>query len=137
MADRLAVMRAGEIVQMGAPNDLFFNPADAFIAQFFGETNLVPGFVDQGWVVTDLGRLRTTTLPHKTKLDVLIRPEALQLCPIESPGLPEVEVEASRQLGRQSMIHMAPCNWSRKSAFTCKDGGSIPAPYGGAFWFGD
>ena len=57
--------------------------------------------------MTDLGRLRTTTLPHKTKLDVLIRPEALQLCPIEGPGLPEVEVEASRQLGRQSMIHMA------------------------------
>ena len=36
MADRLAVMRSGQIVQMGAPNDLFFNPADAFIAQFLG-----------------------------------------------------------------------------------------------------
>ena len=51
MADRLAVMRQGKIAQIGSPNDLFFHPKDAFVAQFFGETNLIEGFVDQGWVV--------------------------------------------------------------------------------------
>ena len=129
MADRLAVMREGEIVQMGAPNDLFFHPESAFVAQFFGETNLLPGTVDQGWVVTDLGRLRQTTLPHKSKLDVLIRPEGLNLCQLKGPGMASVEVEASRQLGRQSMIHMALATGHGNLHLHCKmEGQFLPEP---------
>ena len=129
MADRLAVMRAGKIAQIGSPNDLFFNPADAFVAQFFGETNLIDGFVDQGWVVTDLGRLRETKLLNKTNLEVLIRPEAINLCQIEGPGVPTVEVEASRQLGRQSMVHMALATAQGNLHLHCKmEGQFLPAP---------
>lgn len=129
MADRLAVMREGQIAQIGSPNDLFFNPVDAFVAQFFGETNLVDGFVDQGWVVTDLGRLRQTKLPERSRLEVLIRPEAIHLCQIEGPGMPVVEVEASRQLGRQSMIHMALATAQGNLHLHCRmDGQFLPAP---------
>lgn len=129
MADRLALMRAGKVAQIGVPNDLFFTPKDAFVAQFFGETNLIDGFVDQGWVVTELGRLRQTSLPEKSKLEVLVRPEAIHLCPIEGPGMPVVEVEASRQLGRQSMIHMALATASGNLHLHCKmDGQFLPAP---------
>ena len=129
MADRLAVMRSGQIAQIGSPNDLFFQPRDAFVAQFFGETNLIDGFVDQGWVVTDLGRLRATHLPDKSRLEVLIRPEAIRLCQIEGPGMPVVEVEASRQLGRQSMIHMALATSQGNLHLHCKmDGQFLPSP---------
>ncbi len=129
MADRLALMRAGKIAQIGVPNELFFEPADAFVAQFFGETNLIEGVVDQGWVVTDLGRLRPTDLPAEAALEVLIRPEALRLCPIEGPGMPIVEVEAARQLGRQSMIHMALATARGKLHLHCKmDGQFLPPP---------
>ena len=128
MADRLALMNEGKLAQIGVPNDLFFNPADAFVAQFFGETNLIPGFVDQGWVVTDLGRLRETKLPAQAKLDVLIRPEAIRLCALEGPGMPAVTVEASRQLGRQSMVHMALATATGNLHLHCKmDGQFLPA----------
>ena len=122
-------MQAGKIVQIGAPNDLFFDPANAFVAQFFGESNLIDGIVDQGWVLTDLGRLRRIGLPNKSALDVLIRPEAIRLCPVEGPGVPIVVVEAARQLGRQSMIHMRLETKHRNLHLHCKmEGQFLPTP---------
>jgi ABC-type Fe3+/spermidine/putrescine transport system ATPase subunit len=43
MSDRIAVMRAGRIVQIGAGAELYERPADAFVARFLGESNLVAG----------------------------------------------------------------------------------------------
>ena len=45
-ADRLAVMDLGRIVQVGAPQDLYNNPADVFVARLLGPTNLLQGQVD-------------------------------------------------------------------------------------------
>ena len=42
LADRICVMRAGRILQVGEPNDIYYRPADAFVAGFIGETNLIP-----------------------------------------------------------------------------------------------
>jgi iron(III) transport system ATP-binding protein len=45
MADRLAVVLKGSIVQIGSPEDVYRAPADDFVAGFIGETNLIPGTV--------------------------------------------------------------------------------------------
>ena len=45
MSDRIAVMRAGRIVQIGSASDLYENPADTFVARFLGESNLLEGTV--------------------------------------------------------------------------------------------
>jgi ABC-type Fe3+/spermidine/putrescine transport system ATPase subunit len=42
LADRICVMRAGHILQLGEPADIYYRPADAFVAGFIGETNLFP-----------------------------------------------------------------------------------------------
>ncbi|QEX18712.1 polyamine-transporting ATPase [Hypericibacter terrae] len=42
LADRICVMRAGEILQIGRPDDIYYRPANAFVAGFIGETNLFP-----------------------------------------------------------------------------------------------
>jgi ABC-type Fe3+/spermidine/putrescine transport system ATPase subunit len=42
LADRICVMRAGRILQVGEPNDIYYRPADSFVAGFIGETNLIP-----------------------------------------------------------------------------------------------
>lgn len=42
LADRICVMRAGRILQLGEPADIYYRPADAFVAGFIGETNLLP-----------------------------------------------------------------------------------------------
>jgi ABC-type Fe3+/spermidine/putrescine transport system ATPase subunit len=45
MSDRIAIMRAGRIVQIGTARGLYDEPADAFVARFLGESNLLPGRV--------------------------------------------------------------------------------------------
>ncbi len=42
MSDRIAVMRDGEIVQIGSPAEVYLHPGTAFVASFLGETNLLP-----------------------------------------------------------------------------------------------
>ncbi len=42
LADRICVMRAGRILQLGEPADIYYRPADRFVAGFIGETNLLP-----------------------------------------------------------------------------------------------
>ncbi|MBD3255765.1 MAG: ATP-binding cassette domain-containing protein [Candidatus Lokiarchaeota archaeon] len=45
IADKIVVMRAGRILQMGTPYDLYENPNSIFVANFLGETNFLQGFV--------------------------------------------------------------------------------------------
>ncbi len=42
LADRICVMRGGHVLQVGRPDDIYYRPADAFVAGFIGETNLFP-----------------------------------------------------------------------------------------------
>ncbi len=42
LADRICVMRAGEILQLGEPSDIYYRPSNPFVASFIGETNLLP-----------------------------------------------------------------------------------------------
>jgi spermidine/putrescine transport system ATP-binding protein len=43
MSDRIAVMSAGKILQVGSPRDIYDRPADRFVADFIGETNFLKG----------------------------------------------------------------------------------------------
>jgi ABC-type Fe3+/spermidine/putrescine transport system ATPase subunit len=45
IADKIIIMRAGKILQMGTPYDLYENPNSIFVANFLGETNFLQGFV--------------------------------------------------------------------------------------------
>lgn len=42
LADRICVMRAGKMLQVGTPEDIYYRPVDTFVASFIGETNLLP-----------------------------------------------------------------------------------------------
>ncbi|MCV6584972.1 MAG: ABC transporter ATP-binding protein [Marinibacterium sp.] len=47
MSDRIAVMSAGELQQLGSPSDIYERPANMFVADFIGETNLLDVSVDR------------------------------------------------------------------------------------------
>jgi iron(III) transport system ATP-binding protein len=47
MADRIAIMRYGRIVQIGTPRELYTRPESAFVADFVGGTNLLPGRLEE------------------------------------------------------------------------------------------
>jgi iron(III) transport system ATP-binding protein len=68
LADRIALMRDGRVVQVGAPEELYFAPADRWCARFVGASNLVPAEL-----AAALGG------PAGPDADVLLRPELLGL----------------------------------------------------------
>lgn len=57
IADRIAIMRAGEVVRTGTPEEVFANPETEFVARFLGFENIVPGRVrEDGAVESAVGR---------------------------------------------------------------------------------
>jgi iron(III) transport system ATP-binding protein len=74
IADIIAVMRDGRIVQTGLPDDVYEEPANAWVARFLGDAILMRGTVSDGSVRTELGSIGAA-LPKGTVVDVMIRPE--------------------------------------------------------------
>ena len=86
LADRIALMRDGAIVQEGTAEELYFAPASRWAAEFVGAANVLRGRVDSGRVQTALGPLAATGANGKSEIDVLVRPELVVLAP--DPGGP-------------------------------------------------
>ncbi len=108
LADRIALMRDGRIVQAGPPVELYCRPASAFAARFFGEVNRLAGIARGGAVATPLGPIPAAELGDGTPVQVLIRPEALALGDDPPAGLGACgRVVAARLLGRASLIHLS------------------------------
>jgi putative spermidine/putrescine transport system ATP-binding protein len=87
MADRVGVMRAGKLEQVAVPDDLYSRPATAFVAEFVGIMNRLPGELDgAGTTVAVLG----TAVPAQPggpapgPVDALVRPENLTVTPDEA-----------------------------------------------------
>ena len=80
MAETVAVMRSGAIVQHGRPHDVYRRPADLWVANFVGRANILAGRADgDGKVECALGVLALVDGPAAGPVDVVIRPEQLQL----------------------------------------------------------
>jgi iron(III) transport system ATP-binding protein len=105
MADRIAVMREGRILQTGTPDELYCHPGNAFVAQLFGEVNRLRAQSMDGKVETPFGSLPAVGLEEGAEAEILIRPEALQLS--HGAAEPRGRVITSRMLGRSSLIHLS------------------------------
>jgi ABC-type Fe3+/spermidine/putrescine transport system ATPase subunit len=94
IASQVAVLRAGRLEQVGAPQEIYLHPRSAFIARFLGLTNLIEGQAErvdgQVQIHTALGDLPVDSLAASLPgpLTVLIRPDAARL---EGGGLVQVE----------------------------------------------
>jgi iron(III) transport system ATP-binding protein len=78
LADRLAVMREGRIVQVGVPEEVYGRPASRWAAQFVGDVNVLAGVVRGSGVETELG-VFDLRAPASGSVHVAIRPEQLEL----------------------------------------------------------
>jgi len=80
LADRVAVMRAGRIIQLGQPEAVYARPATAFVARFLGLTNLVEAAPagDQR-LTTSLGQFKLSTPASVAPGLLLLRPDAARL----------------------------------------------------------
>jgi len=82
MADRVGVMSKGKLEQIAAPDELYQNPATAFVAEFVGVMNRIPGELRGSGSVTALGStvpVRGQAPDGATAVDVLVRPEGLAM----------------------------------------------------------
>jgi spermidine/putrescine transport system ATP-binding protein len=95
MADRIAVMDKGKVLQIGTPEEIYETPATQFVADFIGETNFMRGRLlsKQGSVgtikldgdVTFNATLSDPDMPVDRDVTVGIRPERINLFPCEGP----------------------------------------------------
>ena len=110
MGDRVAVLKAGKLMQVDTPANLYDRPANEFVAGFIGSPamNLVRSAPDADGVLS-VGTTRVQLTPAQrealsgTEVTVGIRPEDLSLAP-EGEGLP-VSVQAVEELGADAYIY--------------------------------
>src|SRR6516164_204839 len=93
LSDRIAVIEAGRISQIGSPQDIYFRPANPFVARFVGATNLLPGRLlkasgSTGEVEVLAGRRIRCALAQPIddpgKVSVSIRPESIRIASLQS-----------------------------------------------------
>jgi ABC-type Fe3+/spermidine/putrescine transport system ATPase subunit len=85
MADRMAVLKDGKLLQCDAPHEIYERPADRFVADFIGVMNFFEGKVVEGGVEAARGRVISGRPPDGAKLGAAataaVRPERIRLAP--------------------------------------------------------
>ncbi|MFO1144459.1 MAG: ABC transporter ATP-binding protein [Amaricoccus sp.] len=104
VADRIALMRNGRVLQCGTPRELFERPADRGVAEFFSEVNVLAGVVRGGLVDTELGGFAAGGLPEGTPAEVVVRPEHVRLA--AGPGGARATIERVRFIGRGDVVDL-------------------------------
>ena len=77
MADQVAVVRQGELQQVGTPEDVYYNPATIFVAGFVGHADFIDGVVSGAQVVTEFGNFSCSSEVRPGPVKVMIRHEAV------------------------------------------------------------
>ena len=83
MADRIALMREGKIVQIGAPYHVYNYPVDREAAGFFSDLNIIHSVVRDRQTDTPFGLFLTPTLVDDADVEIVIRPQHLRIEPDE------------------------------------------------------
>ena len=104
LADRIALMRAGRLVQEGEPRALYREPVDLFAARLFCELNEIPAVVHDGVAVSVAGRFPAPDLAEGSAAVVAIRPQGISLRPTGT-GLAG-RLESRRFLGEVEQISL-------------------------------
>lgn len=87
MSDRIAVMSAGKVQQVGTAKDIYIHPKNRFVASFIGETNFLQGTAEAGALRLGTGeRIDVPGLTHGGSATVSVRPEQVRLV-LPSDGL--------------------------------------------------
>ncbi len=114
MADEIALMRAGRIVQRGAPYNIYNAPADREAAAFFSDINVIEGDVHGALTETPFGQFLAPGVPDGTRVDIVFRPQHVKIdfdrsgkgpnpTPVEGTPARGV-VERARFMGAESLV---------------------------------
>lgn len=90
MSDEIFVINEGSIQQSGTPIDIYDEPINRFVADFIGESNIVPGVMIEDYKVEFTGKVFECVdqgLNPNEKVDIVIRPEDLEITSVEAGKL--------------------------------------------------
>ena len=103
MSDRIAVMHAGRVEQLGTPEELYERPASRFVADFIGSTNMLHGRVEADGRVRlssgDIAPMAHDGLATGTEVEISVRPEAISIIAPEIEGGIRATVDQAAYLG--------------------------------------
>lgn len=126
MADEIALMRAGKIVQKGAPYNIYNTPVDKKAAAFFSDINVVEARVQGALADTAFGEFLVPGVADGTGVDIVVRPQHLKIDfdrngkgpnPTIGDGTPaRGRVRRARFMGGESLVE-----------FTLDDGSEMKA----------
>jgi len=137
MSDRLAVLDAGRIAQVGTPRQVYEEPADSYVADFLGAANLMEILVSErtgdSAAILKLGEVTLSTLhgcpaAPGEKAHAVIRPERVRVEEHGSPGVNRVPALVERVvfLGAATQIMLRLATGTSLQALLQNDGGSAP-----------
>jgi iron(III) transport system ATP-binding protein len=105
MADRIALLRDGRLVQSGSAEELYLRPANLFAAGFFSELNVFDGRVAKGAVDTPVGKIPSLGLSEGAKATVAVRLTGFDVS--ETEGEIEARILSRRFLGVVELLEFA------------------------------
>ncbi|WP_316197507.1 ABC transporter ATP-binding protein [Bradyrhizobium sp. SZCCHNS2002] len=103
LGDRVVVMRKGAIAQVGSPREIYFTPADRFVAEFVGAANIVEAPIEGGKLILRGGRQPVKGADDMAVAIAMVRPEAID---IVAPGAAALNgmIESVRFTGDRQRI---------------------------------
>ena len=111
MADRIAIMRDGNLLQCGTPQEIYEHPKDRFAADFIGEMNFLPGVVQGDSIIASSKRkisvMSTNGFEDGESVVAAIRPERMSLFLEDAENSIEGKVHTSAYHGMDILLHVS------------------------------
>jgi spermidine/putrescine transport system ATP-binding protein len=109
LSDRIGVMSAGRLIQFGSPREIYHAPATRFVADFIGESNLMPCTRDADGAWSLPGRLPLAPPARGAGGVLSVRPEAVRVsrAPLGLPNSYPATVQGTVYLGSTVLVHAA------------------------------
>lgn len=114
MADEIALMRGGKIVQQGAPYNVYTRPSDKASVAFFSDINVLKSQVNGALADTPFGQFLAPGIADRTDVDIVFRPQHVRIdfdragrgpLPTATDGVPaRAVVKRARYLGHESLV---------------------------------
>ncbi len=129
MSDTVVVMNHGNIQQIGTPVDIYNEPINSFVADFIGESNIIPGVMHSDFDVTFAGirwRCVDKGFSKDEPVDVVIRPEDLVVgLPTEDGLNATVTSTTFKGVHYEMMLEGAECSWMVHSTVASAPGTTV------------
>ena len=107
MSDRIGVMSAGKLQQVGSPKEIYTRPVNRFVASFIGETNFLPATVVPGGVKLATGDKVEVATTRPGAVTLTVRPEQVRLVAAGEPGAIAATVKFQVYFGTDTHCHLA------------------------------